>query len=666
MRPTGKASKGKLSVTGADWGVSSVMGSGGGGVLDPGSSPMFWVGGTGNWSEPAHWAISSGGTGGYSPPTSANTVTFDSNSGTAATVTGNVVASASAVTINKSDLTLLLAAAITVAGAITLTAGTFDSGAQTITTGSVNVSGSTARTLTLTNSTVNISGSGSAWNAATITNLTRTLTGSTINMIGATQTFAGGGIATYNNLNFSGGGTKTISGSNTYVNFTATGSSAFTDAILFSTNGQTITGTLSINGSARNARIRFGSNVNGTARIVTAAAVSLSNVDIQSVTGGGAASPFTGTSLGNLGGCTNITFTGAVTRSWVGNGGNWSDAPNHWAASSGGAPGINNYPLPQDTANIDASSITLAGQTIVADEPRYGIIDFTGVLNAPTFNPTSPAIPILAYGSITLAAGMTTTTVAPGASGSTWTWQHQSGTVTFTSNGVEWGATQIINALPSGTFQLADALITHDLALNAGTLTANNQNVTMRSGFGSTGALTRVLNMGSGTWTLNFEPGQATALWNISGSGLTLNASTSTIVFDIPSTALSNVAQFVGGGFTYNNFRWSNAQFTANALTVTGANTFAGFQIDAATVARSVTFPAAVTNTMTSFVADGQSGALLTLQSSTAASAATLSDGAGTNAISWMSIKDITAAGGATWNATNSTNVSGNTGITFL
>ena len=246
----------------------------------------------------------------------------------------------------------------------------------------------------------------------------------------------------------------------------------------------------------------------------------------------------------------------------------------------------------------------LAGQTIVADEPRYGNIDFTGVLNSPVFNPVTPAIPILAYGSITLAAGMTTTTVPPGTSASTWTWQHQSGTVTFTSNGVEWGASLIVNSLPAagnGAFQIADDLVSHDLSLNAGTFTANDHNVTLRSGFGSTGAFTRVLNMGSGTWTINFQPGQPTPVWNISGTGLTLNGSASSIVFDISSTALANLAQFVGGGFTYGNFRWAGSLFTANALTVMGANTFTNFQIDAASSARTLTMPASVTTTATAF-----------------------------------------------------------------
>ena len=220
-----------------------------------------------------------------------------------------------------------------------LTAGTLNTNAKTITIGIVNISGTTARTLTFTNSTLNITGTGTSWNAGTITSLTRTLTGSTINMLASGVTFAGGSIATYNAVVFTGGGTKAITGANTFVILTITGTTALSDAMTINTSGQTITGILTVAGNSQAARVRFGSNIPGTAKTITAAAVSLSNVDVVSVTAAGTASPFTGTSIGNLGGNTNVTATGAKTVYWVGNGGNWSDAANHWAATSGGAPG---------------------------------------------------------------------------------------------------------------------------------------------------------------------------------------------------------------------------------------------------------------------------------------------------------------------------------------
>ncbi len=56
------------------------------------SLDFYWVGGTGNWDDPAHWAASSGGTGGYCLPTAIDDVFFDANSfsATGQTVTINI------------------------------------------------------------------------------------------------------------------------------------------------------------------------------------------------------------------------------------------------------------------------------------------------------------------------------------------------------------------------------------------------------------------------------------------------------------------------------------------------------------------------------------------------------------------------------------------------
>lgn len=45
-----------------------------------------------------------------------------------------------------------------------------------------------------------------------------------------------------------------------------------------------------------------------------------------------------------------------ANRFWVGGNGNWSDATNHWATTSGGAPGVGNLPTSSDVAKFDAAS----------------------------------------------------------------------------------------------------------------------------------------------------------------------------------------------------------------------------------------------------------------------------------------------------------------------
>jgi len=55
---------------------------------------LYWVGGTGNWDDPAHWSTSSGGTGGACIPTVNDNVFFDVNSFTAPAQTVTINASA--------------------------------------------------------------------------------------------------------------------------------------------------------------------------------------------------------------------------------------------------------------------------------------------------------------------------------------------------------------------------------------------------------------------------------------------------------------------------------------------------------------------------------------------------------------------------------------------
>ena len=90
----------------------------------------FWVGGAGTWDavNTANWSATTGGAGGASAPTSADTVTFDNLSGSGI-VTTAAGAATSGITYDSSTLTsLTLGANITIAssGNFTLTRGSID------------------------------------------------------------------------------------------------------------------------------------------------------------------------------------------------------------------------------------------------------------------------------------------------------------------------------------------------------------------------------------------------------------------------------------------------------------------------------------------------------------------------------------------------------------
>jgi hypothetical protein len=223
-----------------------------------------------------------------------------------------------------------------------------------------------------------------------------------------------------------------------------------------------------------------------------------------------------------------------------------------------------------------------------------------------------------------------------------------------------------LNGAPTATLSLGDDLsystTLGNFTVSQGIFTANNHNLAIPI-FVSTGTLTRTVTMGSGTWRLMSDSG---IVWNVTATGLTLNANTSTIQL---LTLLFNPGgrSFVGGGFTYNNWIWANTASdpTTAPLTISGANTFNDFTVVAGTGPRSIKWPHGVTNTFTTLELNGVSGDTLGILSDSAGNQATLSVASGTVTGNYLTIQDSAATGGATFNATNSVNVSNNSGWNF-
>jgi hypothetical protein len=256
-------------------------------------------------------------------------------------------------------------------------------------------------------------------------------------------------------------------------------------------------------------------------------------------------------------------------------------------------------------------------------------------------------------GNLTLDAG-TTVTAGAGAISFTAT----SGTQSITSAG------KTINPITQngvgGTVSLADNLAltsTGTYTLTNGTFNANNNNLTVGL-FSSTNSNIRTITMGSGTWTLS---GTGT-VWNCATStNLTVNPDTSTIVLSDTSTTART---FAGGGKTYNNLTIGGLTGTS-VLTLSGSNTFNTIA-STKTVAHTITFTAGTTTTVSDWTAKGTLGNILTINSSTPGSQATLNK-AGPSIVSelnYLSIRDSNAT--PIWYAgDNSTDVSNNTGWVF-
>ena len=608
----------------------------------------YWVGGSGNWDgSTTHWSDTSGGAGGFSIPTAADDVYFDALSHTTdytvtlsqpgnclninftnpasgtltfggtsnmnvygnftifstiiwlnnsvitfiATTTGktitlnSVVLSNVSVTFNGNGGEWTLQDTFNIGGILTLTAGTLITNNQTVTCGYLTISGALTRTLTLGSSTINATG----WTAQTATNLTFNANTSTIALSSVNNATYFNNL-TYNIVTFSPGSSKVfdISGA-TFATLTITGGAD--DYELNFTGNFTVSGTLTINGNSNVYRLLIASSVNGTARTLTAAAVSMSYVDIQDITGAGAGSwnlsSITGGS-GDCGGNTNITFTSPTTQHWIAGGsggGSWSEV-SKWTSR---------IPLPQDDVIMDLAFGT--SQTVYADMPRMGKnIDWSGATwtTSLTFN-LGGTTQKRVFGSITYASGMTNQGILILAGRSSYT---------LTAPGINFNSGITVDA-HNGTYTLGSNLttsISYSLTLTKGTFTADSYSI--NAGSISTAAGT-TLNLGTATHYLTVTG----TVWTCLG---TLNAQTSTIII---SNTQNFAITFAGNSKVYNNV-WFDRGSSTSSITISGNNTFGEFK-DTGTAAHSILFTTGTTQTFSSFVVRGNPGALITITSTT-------------------------------------------------
>jgi len=251
------------------------------------------------------------------------------------------------------------------------------------------------------------------------------------------------------------------------------------------------------------------------------------------------------------------------------------------------------------------------------------------------FNPGTTALNIA--GDLTLSSSGTYTTLTPTIRG----------TGTITSNGKTIPAL-ILNT--TGTATLADALTASGaLTLTQGSLDCSTFSVTSAT-FASTGTLTRSMT-GSGTYIITGSG--ATAFSNASATGIAITGL-------IISMTAASAKTFAGGSGSFSTLN----QGGAGALTISGNNSFDN--LTATTRPSTVTFTASSTQTFADFTLSGTSGSLVTINSTVAATRATLSKGSGTVNVGFLSIRDSNATGGAEWYAgATSTNVSNNLGWIF-
>ena len=573
----------------------------------------YWVGGTATWDATVgtKWALTSGGAGGQTVPGASDDVFFDAASGavtctwsaTSATVlsinctgfTGTLATGGNSKTLAGTTTLWTSPVTCTITGAPTMTASSTAVGTRTVTCNHASPSAANSVNFTHTvGSSQTVVFSGTGFGALSL-GFTGVIQGSP-SVYGGIFVGPTGSSAANFNPTLLATGTLTTGVTRTIGNVTVNAPGAtvtVNGATLGVANTFTLTaGTISL-GGLLSAGIFSSSNTN-----TRAIAFSTNNIALTSTTAA--------TTVLSMASATGFTFTGT--------GGFTRNMAATATVSFGNVDGGSTTNAPNLTVNGGASALAISNNSYFKN------LIFTGSTSTVTASILNMA------GNLTLASGGTYTAVVP----------------TFVASGTITSAGKTLgNSTINGTgitVTLADAMTlgsTNTLTLTQGTFTAANFNVTVGY-FYSASSDTRTLNMGSGTWTISVSSGVA---WNTASiTGMTLNPSTSTITMTSASSKT-----FLGGGLTYYNLN----QGGAGTLTISGSNTFNN--ITNTVQPNTVTFTAGTTQTVSNFSLSGTVGNLITINSATPGTQATLSKASGTVSVSYVSIQDSNATGGATW-----------------
>ena len=388
----------------------------------------------------------------------------------------------------------------------------------------------------------------------------------------------------------------------------------------------------------KHSRIIIKSSTPGTESTLNKAsgAIIVDFVELADVygTGGATFTANNATGNGNTNGWT-INPEAGQDYFWVGNGGDWADFANHWATTSGGSTMHTDYPGKNDNVFFDTNSFTTPGQTVTLDViARCRDMDWTGVTNAPYFYGAF-SVQLEVYGSLTF---------SPGVEKAVWNVSlNGAGNHTFTASTL--GTLLNLSVKATGSYTLQDSLRAQGFSITKGTFNTNGQPV-------STSVDVTVVGSADGT-TVDFGSSNIYArkinLANYTNQPV-INPGTSNVYLTGGITVQSN---------TVSNFQFNNV-FVSGTATLEGSNTFANLTLEPGA---SVTFEEGETTTINNNLSlSGTSALPITLGSTVPGTAATLAKASGTVNGTYLILQDITATGGATFNAAQSIDNGNNTG----
>lgn len=458
-------------------------------------------------------------------------------------------------------------------------------------------------------------------------------------------------------LILNGDGERGLIGTFTVGTLTRNGTATYYDQLNLDAAGGVLSVTGALNLISANAEHRMTLWSSSTAvksrLVVTGAALNFQHIDVQDITfdnGGANLDLSTQNLVADCGGNSmfgggQLIFLPATTQTWAGGAGNWND-PAKWTSR---------VPLCHDNVVINSA---FSGGPVISANRKWLCRDIT-VTGSGGVTLRSEIYETYLTGNMTWRTGITfaanascTWCVAPRANVqwrfnsmssalSTWNFQVGDGVLTFADDG---------NIGATVAYRTGEMLIPAGVTVGFDGLISNANNATRKSIFSIAGVFR--LRSGSGTLFSMTNGAGFTEFRDLGGRVEVTATSANTRTLALGGVALPDL----------------HVAPSAGTLTITGGGSLPRLPQLTTPGAATVTIAAGTTLTLRSPGRDRINNGtnVLTLRSATGGSPATMSKANGQIAADYLSVQDITFSGGGLFQAgANSTNVSGNSGISF-
>ncbi len=705
---------------------------------------LYWVGGTGDWTDPSHWSLSSGGPGGACIPTPNDNVYFDANSFTAdsqsvtintgnatcgnmswnganfnpvlkgpntnelaiygslelnqnmsQTFTGYVYfeSQAQGKTIKTNGKQFLnniifegdgggwtLLDSLNCASSISFYHGTLNTNNQSVTCERFISDVNNARTLDLGSSLITLIGSGknAQWNVVN-TGMTFDCGTSLIRFIGKeVSMFSGNGLNYYNVEFYDPNETYSLYSASTFNKVTFFGNgiifdnnsyndlifSAGKSYIFYSNSIQTIYNRFLVPGTCASPVSMFATSNGLNATIhKDSATVTISYVTMRDIHAEGTA-VFTANNSIDLGNNTGWIINSRTPKDlyWVGGTGDWTD-PSHWSLTSGGIGGAC-IPTGIDNVFFDVNSFKMPGQVVFLNSRNAACnnMNWTGSAFSPLF--AGDSVDIRIFGSLTFIPNMTITYNGQ------YIFEAISFDQTISTGNNQLNSNFIFNGI-GGSWYLQDSLKTTGIISQFhGILNTNSKHI-IASRLVSNEDNARTLVLGSSNITLT---GSGTnPEWYLLDRNLFFNSGNSILKF-----TGSDVAMVAGKGLKYYNVEFRNQSSGTlvydsaayNRMTILGNGTFYNGNIyDTLTFSPGKTYilPSGLSQKVNKQLdIRGNNCFPIIMRGSNSGTQALITKPSGIVSGDFIEMRDIQAAGGATFYAGKfSKDISDNSGWIF-